>query len=79
MNPDLVYKLGDHFGDKFNDFGDKTMLSEDAGIRILSLPGVEISRTFERNLCDVCRRRYKILRAHPVDELELGIPCNLVN
>ncbi|GBM10059.1 hypothetical protein AVEN_92893-1 [Araneus ventricosus] len=44
MNPDLVDKPEDHFGD----FGDKTKIIEIARIIALSLKGREMWRTFER-------------------------------
>ncbi|GBM15172.1 hypothetical protein AVEN_39088-1 [Araneus ventricosus] len=53
--------MNSNHGDHFGDFDDNTKFPENARIMILSLVGAEISRTFERNPCDVtsCRKGIK--------------------
>ncbi|GBL97922.1 hypothetical protein AVEN_129180-1 [Araneus ventricosus] len=56
-----VSDLGDHFGDKFGDLGDKTKILKNAGIFSISLLVAEIWRIYYMILCDVtsCQKRYK--------------------
>ncbi|GBM03907.1 hypothetical protein AVEN_185404-1 [Araneus ventricosus] len=69
-------------GDKFGNFCDKTKLLENRGNFALSLLGAEISRTFERLLCDVTSfwKRYKKQALKPrVNQLELGQHFKMMN
>ncbi|GBN38160.1 hypothetical protein AVEN_60682-1 [Araneus ventricosus] len=72
--------IGDHFGYKFGDFGDKSKIPENAIIFSISLLGEEIYRMYWTIPCEVTTSRTRIYKRRQLKgrmTLEFHLHCEL--